>query len=154
MSLVFFPLRFREMQLLPPEDHLDSLLERLPVVALTLAAAEIDIGAEPGEGEAGERATAEDSAQDAEAELSRAKEEVSRLIELTAEKERETQSVIESGADEAKRDQVRVALAELLEQARETEGRVQKARARARETVEAARAKGAKVGKEDEEPPE
>jgi amino acid transporter len=60
-SLVFFPLRYRELSLLAaPNDQIQvaSFLEQLPMVALTLAAEDVDLGAGPDEGEAAEVAKA------------------------------------------------------------------------------------------------
>jgi hypothetical protein len=73
-SLVFLPLQLRGRQPLGPFDGpLDKLLPPLPVTALVLAAQDIDLDAEPEEGEAAEAARLLDALDDSE-----------RLAELTA----------------------------------------------------------------------
>jgi hypothetical protein len=73
-SLVFLPLQLRGRQPLGPFDGpLDTLLPPLPVTALVLAAQDIDLDAEPEEGEAAEAARLLDALDDSE-----------RLAELTA----------------------------------------------------------------------
>jgi hypothetical protein len=73
-SLVLLPLRLRGNQPLGPFDgSLDELLAPLPVTALVLAAEDIDLDAEPEEGEAADAARVLDALGDAE-----------RLAELTA----------------------------------------------------------------------
>ncbi len=69
-SVVFFPLRYQESSLLGPlaeQTSVASFVKRLPIVALTLAAEDIDLGAGPDEGKLAEAANARDAAQDAEA---------------------------------------------------------------------------------------
>ncbi|MGE0682954.1 MAG: amino acid permease [Candidatus Binatia bacterium] len=57
-TLVFLPLRFQELQLLGPRSRdLENLFARLPVVALTLAAEDVDLDAEPEEGKETEEET-------------------------------------------------------------------------------------------------
>jgi len=73
-SLVFLPFHLRGSQPLGPFDGpLDKLLPPLPVTALVLAAEDIDLDAEPEEGEAAEAARVLDALGDSE-----------RLAELTA----------------------------------------------------------------------
>jgi hypothetical protein len=73
-SLVFLPFRLRGNQPLGPFDEmLDRLLQLLPVTALVMAAQDIDLDAEPEEGEAAETARLLDSLSD-----------VERLAELAA----------------------------------------------------------------------
>lgn len=57
-TLVFLPLRFQELQLLGPRSRaLEELFTRLPVVALTLAADDVNLDAEPEEGKQEEEET-------------------------------------------------------------------------------------------------
>jgi hypothetical protein len=66
-ALVFLPLRLHGDQPLDPfGSPLSPLLFRLPIVALALAAEDIDLDAEPEEGTAAEIASAHDALQDAE----------------------------------------------------------------------------------------
>jgi hypothetical protein len=66
-ALVFLPFRLHKDQPLDPfGSPLSPLLSRLPIVALALAAEDIDLDAEPEEGIAAEVASAHDALQDAE----------------------------------------------------------------------------------------
>ncbi len=68
-GLVFFPLRFRELHVLTPlgdQVGLKTLVKRLPIVALTLGAEDIDLSAGPDEGELAEITAAADAAKEAE----------------------------------------------------------------------------------------
>lgn len=86
-SVVFFPLRYRELSLLKaPNEQLSiaSFVKRLPIVALTLAAEDIDLGAGPDEGKIAEAADALDAAKDAEKAAEKAEEEARRLADEVA----------------------------------------------------------------------
>lgn len=94
-SMVFFPLRYRELSLLlESKDRVSvaNFVKQLPMVALTLAAEDIDLGAGPDEGKLAEVAQAVDLARQAEAVALKAEEEALRLA-------REAQKKLRSGAD-------------------------------------------------------
>ena len=79
-SLMFFPLRFRESHLVHPYDvSVRELLNQLPLVALTVAAGNIDIGAEPDEGKAAELTATLDTFEDAKKKTLEAEQELGRL---------------------------------------------------------------------------
>jgi len=68
-GLVFFPLRFRELHLLTPlgdQVGLKTLVQRLPIVALTLAAEDIDLSAGPDEHKSTEIVSEPDTAKNLE----------------------------------------------------------------------------------------
>jgi len=76
-SLVFLPLMFKSGQLVDGMgEATDSLLPSLPLVALVIAAQQIDLDAEPEEGVAGLLATAEDAVNAAQGRAKSAEEEV------------------------------------------------------------------------------
>jgi len=65
-ALVFVPFRLKGNKIEDPlGEAINGLIEALPIVAMVLAAEDIDLDAEPEEGEAGERAAAEDAYADA-----------------------------------------------------------------------------------------
>jgi len=103
-SLVFFPLRFREQQLLGAVDrNVDSLLERLPVVALAVAREEMDLSAEPEEGEVAEKAAAMDEVEDSQKKAEAAEKEAKEFAEVAAQTLEEFQNI---KASNAARDQI------------------------------------------------
>jgi len=124
-SLVLLPFRLRGSQPLGPFDgSLDDLLAPLPVAALVLAAEDIDLDAEPEEGEAADAARVLDALGDAE-----------RLVELTAHDAEKAEAAV-SGM----REELDVATAQpadndtvnqLTEQLHELEVLAEKARRRA-----------------------
>jgi hypothetical protein len=136
-SLVFFPLRFRELQMFGPNDKdLDNLLERLPVVALTLAAGDIDISAEPDEGKPAEVAEVLDAAVDTESEAVEREKEAARLAKITDEKLREVKATSESGADKDKKIEAEAALREAEGLAHEAARKADEARAQAQSAAQ------------------
>ena len=65
-SLVFLPFRIRDDQVVDPfGSSMGETLFLLPVTAMVMAAEDIDLDAEPEEGEAGEKAEASDALEDA-----------------------------------------------------------------------------------------
>ncbi|MEE9549958.1 MAG: amino acid permease [Candidatus Binatia bacterium] len=131
-SLVFFPLRFRELQMFGPNDKdLDNLLERLPVVAFTLAAGDIDISAEPDEGKPAEIAEVLDAAVDTENKAVEREKEAARLAKIAEEKLREVKAASVSGADKDKKKEAEAALREAEGLAHESARKADEARAQA-----------------------
>jgi hypothetical protein len=132
-SLVFLPLHLRGNQPLGPFDGpLEKLLPPLPVTALVLAAEDIDLDAEPEEGEAAEAARILDALGDSE-----------RLAELTAhdaekagiaarEKREELAAATSQPADRDTVDELTAQLHELELQAEKARRRAARLAARAR----------------------
>ncbi|HVU20311.1 MAG TPA: amino acid permease [Rhizomicrobium sp.] len=82
-SIVFLPLVFRKQWFSDWQgDDLSTLLPRLPVTVLVMAAEDVDLSADPDEGEEGERATAADALEDA----LKARNEASRNLALARKK--------------------------------------------------------------------
>jgi amino acid transporter len=85
-SLLFLPFRLQGSMVAPPfEKSLEQVLEKLPVTVLVTAAEDIDLGAAPEEGLAGERAEAIDNLNTAEKKLHEA-EKIARKARLEADK--------------------------------------------------------------------
>jgi len=81
-ALVFLPLWLRGLQPLDPFDRPpEQLLAKLPVVAMLLAAEDIQLAMEADEGEAAERAMTADEAEDAEAEADKAEKHAASMGE-------------------------------------------------------------------------
>jgi hypothetical protein len=103
-ALVFLPFRLHRDQPLDPFGSLLSpLLSRLPIVALALAAEDIDLDAEPEEGIAAEIASAHDALQDAEKKVRMAETgaaEASEAAEKAKEKLQETLAAEATTIDE------------------------------------------------------
>jgi len=119
-TVVFFPLRFREQQLLGPLDrNVDILLSRMPVVALAVAGQEIDLSAGPEEGEAAEKAAIIDAAADSEKKAEEAERKAAELAEAATRKLSELQSAARSGADSDQRRAAEAAHREADEAAKE-----------------------------------
>jgi amino acid transporter len=100
-ALVFLPFRLRGNQVLGPFDNpVDDLIPRLPVVALALAAEDIDLDAEPEKGEAGELAAALDNFADAKKKAQEAEKEAAEAAEEAERKLQELESAVASGEKE------------------------------------------------------
>ncbi len=144
-GLVFFPLRFRELQLLTPlgnEVRVGRLVERLPMVAFTLAAEDIDLSAGPDEGKLAEVAAALDAAKDAEGQAVAAEREASRLAQEADQKFLEWETKRAARDAEATKEEFETALREAQSQARAAAKRAAEARAQAQATASAAKSLG------------
>jgi len=88
-SVVFLPFRIRNNQVVDPLGNpMENTLFLLPVVAMVMAAEDIDLDAEPEEGKAAERAQVSDALEDAGKKAQAAEKEAEKAIE-TAEKKKE-----------------------------------------------------------------
>ncbi|MFQ5684184.1 MAG: amino acid permease [Candidatus Binatia bacterium] len=144
-ALVFLPLRFKELQLLGFLDgSLDDLLDRLPPVALTLAAKDIDISAEPDEGKPAEIAKVFDAAQDAEQKALKAEQEADALSKSAEEKLRELQVTSASDAEPNEKADAERAFDQAKMLANKASQRAQESRAEAGTAAQAAKEMGAK----------
>ncbi|MFQ5904056.1 MAG: amino acid permease, partial [Candidatus Binatia bacterium] len=150
-ALVFLPFRLRGNQLLGPFDNrLDDLIPRLPVVALVLAAEDIDLDAEPEEGKAGELAEALDTLADAKKRAHEAEKEAAEAAEEAEKKLQELESAIASGGDEDLMAKVKATL-EAKERASKTSRRAAKALAKVENAAREAETLGAEPDKESGE---
>jgi len=88
-SVVFLPFRIKNNQVVDPLGNpMENTLFLLPVVAMVMAAEDIDLDAEPEEGKAAEKAQVSDALEDAEKKAQAAEKEAEKAIE-TAEKAKE-----------------------------------------------------------------
>jgi amino acid transporter len=140
--LVFMPFRLKGNQLEDPfGEPVETILGRLGIVALVLAAEDIDLDAAPEEGEAGEAAVALDALSDAEKRAQEAESEAGKAAEAAEEKLREVESAIADGADEDLMSKVKAAL-EAKEEAGKAARKAAKASAKAEEAARAAESLG------------
>ena len=131
-GLVFFPLRFRELHLLTPlgdQVGLNTLIKRLPIVALTLATEDIDLSAGPDEGKLAEITAALDAAKEAEAQAVKAEQEALRLAQEAEQKLQEWKTGRLANDAEAAKEKLETALREARAQARAAAKRAAEARA-------------------------
>jgi len=150
-ALVFLPFRLKGDQLVGPfYDQLDDLISRLPIVALVLAAEDIDLEAEPEEGKAGELAAALDALADAEKKAKDAEKEASKAAEEAEKKMHELEIAATSGAGEDFMEKVKATL-EAKEQVSKDARRAAKALAKAKDAAKKAEALGAKPSDEKQE---
>lgn len=136
-SMVFLPMVLKGDQ---PTDYLghapEELLADLPVVALAIAAEDIQLDAEPEAGEASERAEAEDVAEVAQSRAENLEKEVEKARELL-EKARKKLAELEQEKPGEKTDQ---AIREAEEKVKETEAEVERLEKRWRAAQEKVRA--------------
>jgi hypothetical protein len=151
-ALVFLPFRLRSDQVLGPFDHrVDDLIHRLPVVALALAAEDIDLDAEPEEGEAGELAAALDNLADAKKKAQEAEKEAAEAAEEAEKKLQELESAVASGEDEDIMGRVKATL-EARETSSKATRRAAKAMAKMEDAAGEAEALGAEPDRESQDP--
>jgi hypothetical protein len=154
-ALVFYPFRLRGNQLLDPLDKpLDAILPRLPIVALVLAAEDIELDAEPEEGIAGEIAAALDILADAEKKARKTEKEAVAAKEESEKWLREIQAATESGAKQEELSKIEAAALEAEELARKATRRAAKAMAKLEDAARTVEALGAKPPEVDKEPGE
>ena len=99
-SMVFFPFRFSGDKIVGPLGReIGAFLEQLPMVALVLASEDIELDADPEEGEAGEMATALDALSDAEKKTREKEKEAAQALEKLEEKLDKSRAARETGDD-------------------------------------------------------
>jgi hypothetical protein len=148
-ALVFLPFRLRGNQLSDPfGGSLEDMVSGLPTAALVLAAKDIDLDAEPEEGQAGELAAALDAFTEAEKKAQEAEKEALKAAEEAQEKLQELKAATESGTDEEDRSKVEAAVLEAEEQAIKSARRAAKASAKVEDAARTLEALGAKPDKE------
>ena len=98
-SVVFLPFRIKNNQVVDPLGNpMENTLFLLPVVAMVMAAEDIDLDAEPEEGKAAEMAQASDALEDAGKKAQAAEKEAEKAIE-TAEKAKDKAENMEADSD-------------------------------------------------------
>jgi amino acid transporter len=150
-ALVFLPFRLRGNQVLGPFDHqVDDLILRLPVVALALAAEDIDLDAEPEEGEAGRLAAALDILADTKKKAQEAEKAAAEATEEAEKELQELESAISSGEDKDIMARVKATL-EAKEKSSKAVRRAAKAMAKVEDADREAEALGAEPDRESGE---
>jgi len=150
-AILFVPFRLRGNQLKDPFGNpVDDLLAHLPLVALVLAAEDIDLGADPEEGEAGERAVALDTLADAEKRAREADKEAAKTSEEAEKRRHEVEAAVENGAGERLKDNVEAALKAKAE-ADEAKRRAAKAMAKEKEAAKVVEELGVETKKSKDE---
>ena len=157
-AMVFLPFRLRENKILDPFGaKVDDLLDLLPIVALVLAAEDIDLESGPEEGRVAELADALDAMETAKKRLHEAKKDAAKAAKQTIDKNIQIEEMNSLGADEEEivKAQAEKAQADALS---ETANRkVAKASAKFNEAKTLALELGANpgdVGSDQEKPPE
>ena len=130
-ALVFLPFRLKGSELIDLTDApLGETINRVPIVAAVLAAEDIDLGAEPEEGKAGEMAAALDALEDAEKKAKQAEEEAAEAAAEADEKLQNVRDAVISGIDRDKIMNMAAAARKAREQATKAARRAAKALAR------------------------
>jgi hypothetical protein len=152
-AVVFLPFRLRKEGLMGVFGYeAKQLLPDLPVVALALAAEDIDLGADPEEGKAAEIAAALDAVE----ETKKKAEEAGRKAAEAEQKEQEAlqqiRETILSGADEKTVDESDKAAEEAKAAAEKTAQQAAEASVKAADAAQEAEALGATPRESKEEP--
>jgi hypothetical protein len=142
-ALVFLPFRLSGDQLVNPfGGKIEDLLPHLPVVAMFLAAEDIDLGAAPEQGKAAEIAAALDALKDAERRVRDAEKEAERLAETAERTLQEVRSVSESEVTAEEMASFADLARKARDQARMAARRSAKAKAKAKDAAAAVAALG------------
>jgi hypothetical protein len=153
-SLVFLPFRIKANQVVDPFcGSLDELLFLLPVVAMVLAAEDIELDAEPEEGQAAEIAAALDAAEDAKKSADKAAKEAAAAAE-TVVTVKEKLKDLKPDTSEEDRAKIEKEILETEKQAAKSARKAAKAAAKAQIAAEEAEAQGARPGDGEEDPPD
>jgi hypothetical protein len=151
-ALVFFPFRLRGDQFLDPSGGpVEELLSRLPIVALVLAAEDIDLDAEPEAGKAGEIAAALDVFSDAERRAQQAEKEAAEAAEEAEGRLREIRTAAAAGASDEEISKIEAAALEARERANKTARRAVKALAKLEDAARTLETLGVKPTQMSEE---
>ncbi|MFH1122084.1 MAG: amino acid permease [Pseudomonadota bacterium] len=146
-TMLFVPFRLRGNQLEDPFGQpIEDLVPHLPVVALVLAAEDIDLDAEPEEGEVGERAAALDVLEGAEKRAREAEKEAAKTAEKAEKSLHEVEAAVEKGAGAGIKEKVEAAL-KAKEEGEEAKRRAAKAMAKEKEAVKVVEALGVETKK-------
>jgi len=157
-TLVFLPLRLKHYQ---PTDPFgtdpEELFNRLPIVALVLAAEDIPLDAEPEEGTAGETAQKVDAMDEAKKKAEKAEKEAQKAKKEAEEKQRKKRDTEVSEVEEDQRIKAEADAAEAEKAAEKASRKAAKARAKAEDAerdVEALDTTPEKKEDKDSNPPE
>ncbi len=151
-DMVFFPFRLRDNQLLTPfGKSVEELLEDLPIVALVLAAEDIDLESGPEEGEVAELAAALDEVEAAQKRFDSASNEAGKAAHDTEEKAQRLEEMISSGSDEEEIAKAEEQKAAAKEQEKIATRKVAKELVKLEEAGRLARELGAKPAQEEEQ---
>lgn len=143
-SLVLMPFQIRGGRSLGPfGEPVDNMINRLPSVAMVLAAEDIDLEAEPEEGKAGEMASILDQLADAEKKARRAKKEAEKASLALDEKLAQLSEVEKLSPPSSKIQTVRGAVFEAEAAAERAARKAAKAKAKARQAAQDAEDTGA-----------
>jgi len=149
-SLVFFPFRFQgNLPVDPFGGRPEDILSRLPNVALVLAAEDIDLDAEPEEGEAGELAALHDALTDARKMAEAAENEAEAASALAEEKLRRIQHASLSEIDEKEFEILKKEVIEAKQQAIQAARKAAKSSAKADDAEQGALKAGVKLTGKD-----
>jgi amino acid transporter len=154
-SLVFLPFQLKgNMSVDPFGEPVEAILNRLPSVALVLAAEDIDLDAEPEEGIAGEMAAVMDDLSEAEKKALKAEKEAEKASRAFDEKLGTLEKTEASEADESKVMEVRSEVFKAEADAEKASRKAVKADVKAQQAAQEAEALGIKLpDKKEEEPP-
>jgi amino acid transporter len=112
-AMVFMPFHLDKRGPVGPHGiFLDTVFFRLPIVALVIAAEDIDLGAEPEEGKPAEIAAALDDAAGAERRAKKAEKDAAKLVESAEEKLRELEKMEEKAESPENRKELKKAIRE------------------------------------------
>jgi amino acid transporter len=151
-SMVFLPFRIKANQVVDPfGGSLDELLFLLPLVAMVLAAEDIELDAEPEEGQAAEMAAALDAVEDAQESADKAAKEAAEAAE-TAERTKEKLKDLEPDVSDEDKTRIEKEAQETEKQAAKTARKSAKAAAKAQLAAEEAEAQGALPSDDKEDP--
>jgi amino acid transporter len=99
-SVVFLPFRLKNNQVVDPSGNpMENMLSLLPVVAMVMAAEDIDLDAEPEEGKAAEMALASDALEDAGKKAQVAEKEAEKAIETAEQAKEKVETLVMNSAD-------------------------------------------------------
>jgi amino acid transporter len=127
-AIVFLPFRLRKNQLVGPfGSQLKDLMPQLPITAVVMAAEDIDLDAEPEDGQAAAIAAAADVAADAEKKAREAQKDAVDVTEKAQVKSREMEAAVSSGADEETMMELKAAAEQAKEEASKAARRAAKA---------------------------
>ena len=154
-TLVFLPFRIRRNQLVDPFGNpIEALLSRLPMVALVLAAEDIDLDAEPEEGKPAEVAAALDALTDAQKKAREAEKSATNGAEQEEKKRSALEDAVSSGADEQTVSKIEKEVKAAQEEARKLSRRAAKAQAKVEDAARQAEMLGAKSPEDKDSPKE
>jgi amino acid transporter len=145
-SLVLMPFQIKGDRSLDPfGDPVENIINRLPSVAMVLAAEDIDLEAEPEEGKAGEMATALDQLSEAEKKAQRAEKEKEKISKKLDEKLAKLSTVEKTETEPSKIQQVRSEVFDAEAEAEKAARKAAKAEVKVIQAVQEAADTGAKL---------